>query len=218
MDKKGYKQLEAKVELVFETSRLDSKGRPIVVTAHDVPQEYGEAIPRFFDMMNGGEITIDETAYNSRLRGMRKHNPDTKDYLGWMHHKLGPNLGKAGIWGCKLIRQYSDTDSVQRPLFYDVKPTANVTNIKSARSKDNSEITEATAELGTGSPVEIIEKWNTKNGIHRPGATMMLVAINKETGEYISSCELPENHSNQTRDSLAQEAEAILARRQEAAA
>ena len=197
-----------KVELVFETSRLDSKGEPIVVTAHKVNEEYANAIPRFFDMSNGGEITIDETAYNSRLRGMRKHNPNVKDYLGWVHHKLGPNLGKAGIWGCKLIGQYSLVDdNPQRALFYDGQPEATVSQLETKKP----EIDEPIESL-----VEVDEMWDTKNGNFRPGAKKILVARNRETGEFIASREMPEDFSGQVRDGLEQEAEAILAR-QEAA-
>jgi hypothetical protein len=197
-----------KVELVFETSRLKQNGEPFVVTAHDVPQEYAEAIPKYFDMMNYGDITIDETAYNSKLRGMRKNNPNTKDHLGWMHHKLGPNLGKAGIWGCKLISQYTlDSDSVQRPLFYDGEPEAVVTQLEPTTP----EVDEPTESL-----VEVKEMWNTKNGNFQPGAKKILVARNRETGEFIASREMPEDFSGQVRDGLEQEAEAILAR-QEAA-
>lgn len=197
-----------KVELVFETSRLKQNGEPFVVTAHNVPQEYAEAIPKYFDMMNDGDITIDETAYNSKLRGMRKNNPNTKDYLGWMHHKLGPNLGKAGIWGCKLISQYTlDSDSVQRPLFYDGEPEAVVTQL----GPTTPEVDEPVESL-----VEVIEIWNTKNGNFRTGSKKILVAQNRETGEFIASREMPEDFSGQVRDGLEQEAEAILAR-QEAA-
>lgn len=199
-----------KVELVFETSRLKQNGEPLVVTAHDVPQEYAEAIPKYFDMMNDGDITIDEAAYNSKLRGMRKNNPNVKDYLGWMHHKLGPNLGKAGIWGCKLIGQYTlDSDRIQRPLFYDDQTQASITKLEPTKP-------EIEVEEVTESPVEIKEMWNTKNGNFRPGAIRILVAQNRETGEFIASRETPEDFSGQTRDSLEQEAEAILAR-QEAA-
>ena len=199
-----------KVELVFETSRLKQNGEPFIVTAHDVPQEYAEAIPKYFDMMNDGDITIDETAYNSKLRGMKKNNPNTKDYLGWMHHKLGPNLGKAGIWGCKLIGQYTlDSDSIQRPLFYEGQPEESVTQLEVTKP-------EIEAEEVAESLVEIKEMWNTKNGNFRPGATRILVAQNRETGEFISSRDMPEDFSGQTRDSLEQEAEAILARKEAA--
>lgn len=193
-----------KVELVFETSKLKRNGEPLVVTAHEVPKEYAEAIPKYFDMMNDGGITIDEKAYNSRLRGMRKHNPNVKDYLGWMHHKLGPNLGKAGIWGCKLIGQYTlDSGSVQRPLFYDGQSEASVAQLEVAKPE--------VEEVGE-SLVEIKEMWNTKNGNFRPGAKRILVAQHRETGEFIASREMPEDFSGQTRDSLEREAEAILDR------
>lgn len=193
-----------KVELVFETSKLKRNGEPLVVTAREVPKEYAEAIPKYFDMMNDGGITIDEKAYNSRLRGMRKHNPNAKDYLGWMHHKLGPNLGKAGIWGCKLIGQYTlDSDSVQRPLFYDGQSEASVAQLEVAKPE--------VEEVGE-SLVEIKEMWNTKNGNFRPGAKRILVAQHRETGEFIASREMPEDFSGQTRDSLEREAEAILDR------
>ncbi|OGL34252.1 hypothetical protein A3F64_02655 [Candidatus Saccharibacteria bacterium RIFCSPHIGHO2_12_FULL_42_8] len=197
-----------KVELVFETSRLKQNGEPFVVTAHDVPQEYAEAIPRYFDMMNDGDITIDETAYNSKLRGMRRNNPDTKDYLGWMHHKLGPNLGKAGIWGCKLIGQYSIVDkNPQRALFYDGQPETSVTQPETERPEIDGPFE---------SLVEIKEMWGTKNGNFRPGAKLILVAIHRETGEFIASREMPEDFSGEVRNSLEQEAETILARQKAA--
>lgn len=203
---------KAKVELVFETSKLDDDGNPIIVTAHKVPAKAAEEIVDYFDMSQGGEIKIDEKRYNRELRRQKAINPNTKDRLGWVYHKLGQNLGKSGIWGCKLIGSYSllkDNAQLSNmpPLFYDREstPPAGVSEIKPAQDGSDEE-----------PRVEIKEAWNTPNGNFHPGARKILIATHAETGEFIASQEMPEDFGGEARSSLEREAEAILARKKAA--
>lgn len=201
---------KGKVELVFETSKLDPECNPVVAVAHKVPAESAKQIANYFNIMGNGEIITDEKTYTRELRLRKKDNPKAKDYLGGLHHKLGPNLGKSGIWGCKLVNQYSlDEDNPQRALFYEGHPQVK-DNVSELPTPDIENASEDVQDL----PYKFVEAWKTKDGNFRPNAKRIIMAINKKTGELLGQQELGEDFSTQTelafRDRIAREYEKNL--------